>query len=202
MWDIFSSTSTRQACYPTSVAATTFRRFSRFLAVALGARARSTPGASSSDQALAHLTALLTVLCPTSFPLQWKWYQHVSYFRFQTVGERGFKFKKIFSEFGGIRTVVSCVLVQCYDHYTSFCWTFSTWRLCYLSGVVVLQHPYLGPMEPKHDNCGQPEVRNYKFKLDETAQANVPRPLGESGKIQFPKLFFFTYLFTYLPRSH
>ena len=59
------------------------------------------------------------------------------------------------------------------------------------------QHSYLGPMEPKHDNCGQPEVRNYKFKLDETAQANVPRPLGESGKIQFTKLFFFTYLFTY-----
>ena len=63
----------------------------------------------------------------------------------------------------------------------------------------MLQHPYLGPMEPKHDNCGQPEVRNYKFKLDETAQANVPRPLGESGKIQFPKLFFLhTYLLTYL----
>ena len=150
-----------------------------FLAVALGARARSTSGAVFTSSALSWVN-----------------------FRFQTVGERGFKFKKIFSEFGGIRTVVSCVLVQCYDHYTSFCWTFSTWRLCYLSGVVVQQHSYLGPMEPKHDNCGQSEVRNYKFKLDNIATRYVPGPTGCTGKIRFLKLFFFTYLFTYLPRSH
>ena len=60
------------------------------------------------------------------------------------------------------------------------------------------QHSYLGPMEPKHDNCGQPEVRNYKFKLDETAQANVPGPLGVLVKFNFSTYsFLLTYLLTY-----
>ena len=98
-----------------------------------------------------------------------------------------FKLLKIFSEFGGIRTVVSCVLVLRYDHYATFCWTFCTWRLCYLSGI------FFGKLGAQWVISKTREGLLWGtdiFKLDDIATSYVPGPNGCTSKIRFSKLFF------------